>query len=89
MNGYFDEINNNKYLRIVPTNESKKIIKKYEDQWSKIRDLIRPLTKNSNDYDEKDMKIKFDLDDDLPVNKTIEFHNVTVVVTAIFYENNK
>ena len=35
------------------------------------------------------MKIKFDLDDDLPLNKTIEICNVTIAVNAIFYENNK
>ena len=27
--------------------------KKYEELWSKIRDLIRSVTKNSGDYDEK------------------------------------
>ena len=30
MNGWFEEINENKYLALVPTNESKEIIKKYE-----------------------------------------------------------
>ena len=35
------------------------------------------------------MKIKFNSDDDLPLNKTIEIHNATVVVRAIFHENNK
>ena len=35
------------------------------------------------------MKIKFNLDDDLPLNKTIEIHNVTIVVRAIASENNK
>ena len=30
----------------LPTNESKKIIKKYEELWKKIRDLIRSITKN-------------------------------------------
>ena len=35
------------------------------------------------------MKIKFNLDDDLPLNKTIEIHNVTTVVRAIASENNK
>ena len=34
------------------------------------------------------MKIKFDLYDDLPLNKTIENDNVTIVFRAIFYENN-
>ena len=63
MNRYFEEINKNKYLMLVPTNESKEIIKKYEELWSKIRDLIRSITKNSVDYDEKHMKIKFNSND--------------------------
>ena len=29
MNGYFEEINGNKYLTLVSTNENKEIIKKY------------------------------------------------------------
>ena len=43
-------------------NESKEKIKKYEEQWIKIRDLIRSITKNLNNYDEKYIKIKFDSD---------------------------
>ena len=35
------------------------------------------------------MTIKFDLDDDLPLNKAIEIYNVTTAVRATFYENNK
>ena len=53
MNKYFQEINKNKYLTLVPTNERKEIIKKNEELWSKIRDLIRSITKNSDDYDAK------------------------------------
>ena len=46
LNGYFEEINGNKYLMLVPTNESKEK-KKYEKLWSKTRDLIRDfITKN-------------------------------------------
>ena len=30
VNGYFEEINRNKYLMLVPTNESKEIIKNME-----------------------------------------------------------
>ena len=53
VNGYFKEINGNKYLTLVSTNETKEKRKKYEELWSKIRDLIRSVTKNSHDYDEK------------------------------------
>ena len=45
------------------------IIKKYEELWSKIRDLIRSITKHSDGNDEKYMKIKFISDDELPLNK--------------------
>ena len=39
--------------------KAKEKIKKYEEMWSKIRDLIRSITKTSGDYDEKYIKIKF------------------------------
>ena len=35
------------------------------------------------------MKIKFDFDDDLPLNKTIETYSTTIIVRAVFLENNK
>ena len=35
------------------------------------------------------MKIKFDLDDELPLNKTIEIPSIIMVVRAVFHENNK
>ena len=44
VNGYFEEINGNKYLRLVPTNESKEKIKRYEELWIKIGDLIGLIT---------------------------------------------
>ena len=89
MNGYFEEINGNKYLTLVLTNESKEKIKKYEELWIKITDFIRSVTKKSDDYDEKYIKIKFDSDDKVPLNKAIEIPVIIIVVRAIFYENNK
>ena len=51
----------------------------------KIRDLIRSITKNLDDYDEKYMKIKFNSDDKLPLNKTIEVTTIAAVVRAGFF----
>ena len=67
----------------------KREIKKYEELFIKIRDLIRSITKNSDNYVEKYMKIKFNSDDELSLNKTIEVLTITIVVRAIFLENNK
>ena len=68
---------------------TKKKIKKYEKLWIKIRDLIRSITKNSDDYNENYRKIKFNLDDELPLNKMIEIPGIVIVFRAIFHENKK
>ena len=46
--------------------KAEKKIKKYEELWIKIRNLIRSVTRNSDDYDydEKYIKMKFSLDDE-------------------------
>ena len=68
------------------TNESKGKIKKYERLWSKIRVLIKSMTKNSMVNDDYDKKIWIS---NLTSNKTIEIPTMTIVVGAIFLENNK
>ena len=68
LNGYCKEINGSKYLTLVPTDESKEKIKKSGELWNEIRVLIRSISKNSDAYDEKYMKMKFDSADDLPLN---------------------
>ena len=35
------------------------------------------------------MKIKFNSDDELPLNKAIEIPIMTIVVRTVFYQNNK
>ena len=89
VNGCFEEINGNKYLTLLTTNERKEKMKEYEEFWSKIGDLIRLIAKSTDYYDEKYMKIKFNLDNELSLNKTIKIHNMLIVARAAFYENNK
>ena len=57
--------------------------------WIKIGDLIRSVTKSSDDYDEQYIKIKLDSDEKLPLNKTIEIPVMVIVVKAMFDGNNK
>ena len=81
---YFEEINGNKYLTPVPTNEIKEKRKKYEELWSKIRDLTTSISKISDDYDEKYRKILFNSDNELPLNITIEIPSMKINFRAIF-----
>ena len=69
---------------LLPTDESKEITKKYEEMWSKIKDLISSITNNLGDYDEKYLKIKFNSDGDLPLNKIINLCNMIIVVRSLF-----
>ena len=69
--------------------KAKKKLKRYGELWSKIRDLIRSINKNSDDYDKKYMKIKFNSNDELPLNKTIDIPIMKIIVRAIFLRNNK
>ena len=57
MNGYFEEINGNNYLTLVSEDK----IKNHKELWIKIRDLIRSVSKKSEDYEEKYMRIKFNI----------------------------
>ena len=78
-----EEINGNKHLMLVPNNESTEMTKKYEELWSKITNQNKTMTNNSNDYEEKYIKIKLNSDDDLPPNKTLGFYNMNIFVRAI------
>ena len=35
------------------------------------------------------MKIKFDSDDNLPLNKSLKFHNMTITIRSVFEEDDK
>ena len=67
INGYIEKSNGNKYLTLVAADESKGLLKKYKKLWNKIRDLIRSVSNNSDEYHKKYTKIKFNSVDDLPL----------------------
>ena len=35
------------------------------------------------------MKIKFDSDDDFPLNKSLKFHAMTIIIRSVFEEDGK
>ena len=52
-------------------------------------DLARSITENWDDFDETFMKIKFNSDGELPLNKTIEISSMIIDVRPVSHENNK
>ena len=78
-------------MTLVPTDKSKDILEIYEDLQSKIRDLLRSITNNSDDYDEKYIKTKYNSDYNLPLKKRSEelYCHIITVVRSVFHEGNK
>ena len=89
LDGYIEENNGNKYLTLVSTDKNKETLKKYTKLWDKIKDLINTVTNTSGDYDEKYMKIKFNSGNNLPLNKVLKLHNLTMVDRYVFQEDKK
>ena len=56
---------------------------------SKIKDLFKSITNASDNYDENYMKIEFNQDGDLRLNKMLKLYDMVIVVRSVFLEGNK
>ena len=79
--GYIEEINEDKYLVFDVRDENKKLLKRYDDIFNGVNDWLE----YSKDY----IKIKFSSDDNLPLNRSLKFYNMTVTIRCVFSEDNK
>ena len=88
-NGYIEEKGVNKYLIFDSTDENKELLKKYNDVWNGIKNKIEEVSSGECDYEKDYMKIKFNSDDDLPLNKPLKFHSMTITIRSVFEEDGK
>ena len=87
--GYIEEKGVNKYLIFDSTDENKELLKKYNDAFNGIRNKIKKISGDECDYEKDYMKIKFNSDDDLPLNKPLKFHLMTMTIRSVFEGNGK
>ena len=88
-NGYIQEKCVNKYLIFDSADENNKLLRKYNDVWNGVRDKIKEVSSGKCDYEKDYMKIKFNSDDNLPLNKPLKFHNMTITIRSVFEEDGK
>ena len=70
--------------------ENKEVLKKYVDVWDGIKNKIEAINGGEeNDYGKDFMKIKFNSDDDLPSNKPLKFHAMTIIIRSVFEKDGK
>ena len=85
-NGYIEEKGIDKYLIFDSMDENKEVLKKHSNVFNGIRDKIKEINSNDYDYEKDYMKIKFNSDDDLPLNKSLKFHLMTITIRSVFEE---
>ena len=88
-NGYTEEKGVNKYLVFDSTDENKELLRKYNDIFNGVRHKIKEVNNVECDYEKDYMKTKFNFNDNLPLNKPLKFHNMTITIRSVFEEDGK
>ena len=88
--GYIEEKNGNKYLIFDSVDENKEVLKKYEEVWEGIKKEIETINGGKKiEYGKDFKKIKFNSDDDLPLNKLLKFDSITIIIRFVLSEDGK
>ena len=80
---YIEKTGVNKYLVFDSTYENKELIK------NQRKDKIKEINSEECDYEKDYMKIKFNSDDDLPLNKPLKFYLIRINIRSVFEEDSK
>ena len=74
IDGFIEEKGGNKYLNIAFADNNDEVLKKYKEFLSGIKSCIEKINNNKSGKYEKDyMKIEFNSDEKLPLNKQLKF----------------
>ena len=90
MIGHFEEKNENKYLVLDEIDENKEVLNKYEEIREGVKKEIETINGGKKiEYGKDFKKIRFESNDDLPLNKPIKLRLLTIIIRSVFSENGK
>ena len=82
---YIEEENENKYLIFNSVNENNEVLKNMQMSGMELKIKQKAINGGEqNDYGKDYMKIKFNSDDELPLNKPLKFHAMTIIIRSVF-----
>ena len=81
--GPFEEKDGDKYLII--SSKDGDIMQKYQEVFDGIKEIIKKTNGYSQPrkYDDGYMKIRFNTDDNIPLNKTICLPRITIIIRSV------
>ena len=89
INCHFEEVDGDKYLII--SSENGDIKQKYQEVFDGIKEIIKKINDYSYSikYDDNYMKVKFNTDDNIPLNKIIYFPTRTIIIRSVTKKDYK
>ena len=88
--GQFEEKNENKYLVLDDADKNKEVFKKYEEVWESVKKEIETINIGKKiEYGKDFLKIMFESNDDLPLNKLIKLNLLTIIIRCVFSDDGK
>ena len=90
LDGFIEGKEGSKYLNIALTDSNEDVLIRYVEVWEGIKDQIKKVNNGSvGEYGKDYMKIKFNSDDNLPLNKILKFHVLTIIIRNVFEKDGK
>ena len=84
IDGFIEEKRGNKYLNIAFADNNDQVLKKYKEVLSGLKSCIEKINNSKlGEYERDYMKIKFDSDDKLPLNKQLKFISIKIVISSV------
>ena len=90
LDGFLEEKEGSKYLNISLTHNNNGVLVNFEEVWRGIEDQIKKINNGSvSKYAEDYIKIKFDSNDNLPLNEILKFRVLTIIIRNTFEKDGK
>ena len=90
VDGYIDENHGIKYLVFASTDKSKEALKNYKKLWEETKRQIEVINDDEPiEYRKDFMKIRFESDNDLPLDKTFNIVDMIIVTASVLEKNGK
>ena len=90
MIGHFEEKNENRYLVLDDVDKNKEVSKKYEKVWEGVKKEIEKINAGEKIEYGKDLrKIRFESNDNLPLNKPIKLRLLIIIIRSAFSEDGQ
>ena len=84
---YFPCVDGEKYLVFALTDKNKEMLKDYKELWDKVKEEIKTIKGGvAFEYDKDFMIIRFECDNELPLNKIINIPVCLIIARPVFEE---